>query len=143
MRHGVIDTPHLGAVAESEKWRQLAVRRERNGIPIGELAERVGITREQLGKILRGEVPGSRALGRIERALDEVDQEAGIGTSGTSERPAGNGGNGGLVRFTIHGVYGAAEVVVEGPVENMPELQAAVDRLLRGQAPPPEEHPNR
>ena len=138
MRHDVIDTPHLGVVAESEKWRQLAARRERNGIPISELAKKVGVTREQLGKILRGEVPGSRALGKIERVLDELDEEAGIGVQ-KADAPNGNGG---LVKFTISGVYGAAEVIVEGPVENMAELQAAVDRLLRGQSSPEGGRPN-
>lgn len=75
---------------------------------------------------------------RIERALDDWERETGAdeeqpdSATPSAEQPApANGPK--LVKFTIHGVYGAAEVIVEGPVENMAELQEAVDKLLRGQ----------
>ena len=137
MRHALTEAEQSVVVAD-EKWQELARRRERNGVAINELAKMVGLTREQLGKILRGEVPGSRSLGKIERALEELEEEAG---QHVSELRNGNGSN--LVKFTIHGVYGAAEVIVEGPIENMAELQAAVDRLLRGQHSPEGGAPNR
>jgi len=36
-----------------------------------------------------------------------------------------------MIRFTVEGVYGAKALVVEGPVENLPELEEAVDRIMR------------
>lgn len=94
------------------------------------LAKLSGVTRQT---IVKAEADDDKVteltFSRLERALDDFEDETEI--TNVETLPNGNGGN--LVKFTIHGVYGAAEVIVEGPVENMAELQAAVDKLLRGQ----------
>lgn len=117
----------LGVVTGEDEWRALEARREDLGADIAEVAEEAGYSREWVGKILSGQAGSDKALRKVARALDALEAESGRGRL-VPKVPGAN-----LVKFTIHGVYGAAEVIVEGPVENMEELQAAVDKLLRGQ----------
>lgn len=129
MRQPAVNAAHLDVVADTDRWRELARRRERNGIDINELADIIHMSREQLGRILRGEVPKTRALGKIERALDELEAEAGRGPlvpEQVSQDPR-------LFRIRLSGVYGVAEVLFEGPVEDADEVRRQADLLLRGQ----------
>lgn len=125
-------TAHLVVVSGEDRSRDLESRRQELGIEITDLAREAGMTREQVGKILAGKVPNSRSMRKLELAMDRLEAEVGRGPLVRNGNGNGNGGPS-LVKFTIHGVYGAAEVIVEGPVANMAELQAAVDRLLRGE----------
>lgn len=108
-------------------------RRERLGYTIKQLAEEAEVAEDTLGD---GEA-GRRELrastwGKVIRALERLETEAGIGAparvieeavAGTAERP--------LVRYRIEGNFGVS-AVVEGPVENIEELEASVARLIAG-----------
>ena len=122
----MVEPAHLGVVAEQEKWRELSERRARLGVDIKDLAPMVDLGREQLGKILRGKVPDSPSLLRIEQVLNDLEAEAGRGPLVPKQSSAIRN-----VVFRLTGIYGVAEVVVEGPVENMAELEEAVEKILR------------
>jgi transcriptional regulator with XRE-family HTH domain len=117
--------PTLGGVTEDEETpgRMIKRRREALGVPIKELAELAGMSRDQLSEIERGKVssPRGHTIGAIERALTELEEK----TSGPydDERP-------GLVTFRMSGNFGV-DVVVQGPVENLDELEASVERLIQ------------
>lgn len=114
----------------NQRGANIRARRVGHGMSLNGLAKLSGVTRQT---IVKAEADDDKVteltFSRLERALDDFEDETEI--TNVETLPNGNGGN--LVKFTIHGVYGAAEVIVEGPVENMAELQAAVDKLLRGQ----------
>lgn len=59
---------------------------------------------------------------RLEAWLSRIEEEAGMDTPPLSEH--------GLVTFRLSGNFGV-EVTVQGPVENVAELEAAVERLIR------------
>ena len=82
-------------------------------------------------------------LGKVTRALHRSEAEAGIAVGAPIEGTNSTG----LVRFTVKGVYGVEAVVLEGPVDNIAELEASLDRIMRrvaGRSGPAEssvEHP--
>lgn len=108
-------------------------RRERLGISRKQLAQEADVAEDTLGD---GEA-GRRELrpetwGKITLALDRLEAEAGLHAprvvgsepiAGTPERPT--------VRYRIEGNFGVS-AVVEGPVENIEELEASVARLIAG-----------
>lgn len=95
-------------------------RREAMGWDIKALAKLANVDRGQLAKIERGEhIPRGATLGAIERALDEIEKE-----TGHDEPDAG------LVTFRLSGNFGV-DVVVQGPVSNIEELEESVARLVR------------
>lgn len=59
---------------------------------------------------------------RLEAWLTRFEEEAGV------EAPEGEGS--GLVTFRLSGNFGV-EVTVQGPIENVAELEEAVERLIR------------
>lgn len=126
MRQEASEAAHLGVVAEQEKWQELAERQERTGVTDTEIADKINMSREQVGRILSGQVPNTRSLGKIERAMDELEAEDGGGPLVPKQSSATRN-----VVFRLTGIYGVAEVVVEGPVENMAELEEAVEKILR------------
>lgn len=65
----------------------------------------------------------------LERKLNEYDHEAGSDLPQISP-PAQSAPESHLVRFKLSGNFGV-DVVVEGPVENLDELQDSVQKLLR------------
>ena len=117
----------------TDEGASVRARRERLGMDIVELAAEAGVAKDTLGD---GEA-GRRKLrpatwGKITRALDRLEAEAGVNAprvvstepiGGTPEKP--------LVRYTIAGNFGVS-AVVEGPVENIAELEASVQRLIEG-----------
>lgn len=118
----------MDAVGRGEEIR---ARRIGHGMNMNDLAKISGVSRQTIARAESGH-PSVEELtyARLERALSDFEEETGADIAMTVRDTNGTSG---LVKFTIHGVYGAAEVIVEGPVENMAELQAAVDKLLRGQ----------
>lgn len=128
---GVVFAAKMGGMSAGERGASIRARRMSHGMKGTDLAQISGVSRQTIARAEKGD-PTVEELtyARLEKALSDFEEEIGL----DSPRPFEQATN--LVRFTIHGVYGAAEVIVEGPVENMPELQAAVDKLLRGQHSP-------
>lgn len=131
---GMSDTALQGSdlvlVSQEKRGAALRARAERIGIPIGELADRVGISREQLGKILSDKVPGSRSLGKIERVLDEIDAEHGRAPTQTS-RGAGQ------IEIEAEGVFGIDRIIIRGDQADAEESFAAlIERLRKGEGSP-------
>jgi transcriptional regulator with XRE-family HTH domain len=110
--------------------RDIKARRDRIGLTIKELAGRAEVSRDTLSDWERGaRNPQSETVEAVLAALDQLEEEMGI----TAPAP-GQGPSPGLVRFEVTGVYGADALVVEGPVENIAELEAMIDRIMRGGA---------
>ena len=108
---------------------QVRARRERLGMGIKDLATEAGVSRDTLSDLESGTKDFRQAtLYKVQRALDRIESESGIDAP-----PPGEGGEArpGLVRFEVRGVYGADALVVEGPIDNIAELEEAVDRIMR------------
>lgn len=126
MSNSTYQASDLALVSDEKRGAALQARAERIGIPIGELAERVGISREQLGKILSDKVPGSRSFGKIERVLDEIDAEHGRAPTQTS-RGAGQ------IEIEAEGVFGIDRIIIRGDQADAEESFATIiERLRRG-----------
>jgi transcriptional regulator with XRE-family HTH domain len=97
-----------------------------------ELAKRAHLDRATLDRIESGQ-DGVRdtSLAAAERVLRDLDEEMSP-PPGQEERPS-------VVRFVVRGVYGAESLVVEGPVENIAELELSVDRIMRRLRQSPDE----
>lgn len=98
-------------------------RRLKLGLSVQALAKRAHIDRDTLKRLEEGR-EGVRELTvtAIDRTLTDLEQEIGMG----DPDPESN-----VVRFTVRGVYGAEAIVVEGPVANIADLEASVDRIMR------------
>lgn len=78
---------------------------------------------------------------KLDQALTRLEADAGLpalhevaSSAPAAEVPPA------VIRLTVEGVYGAKALIVEGPVESLPELEAMVDRIMRRiQQPQPEE----
>ena len=111
----------VGLVSNETAGERIKRRREAMGWDIKALARKAGVDRGQLAKIERGEhSPRGATLGAIERALDEIEAETG------HDEPE----SGGMVTFRLSGNFGV-DVVVQGPVTNLSELEASVERLVQ------------
>lgn len=120
-----IEAPTLMRVTDlggSEKGH-IRDRRIRLGLSVSALARRAHVDRDTLTRAEEDE-GGTRptTVSAIERALSELEQEMGM----TDPESTGN-----VVRFVVRGIYGAEALVVEGPVENIAELERSVDRIMR------------
>jgi transcriptional regulator with XRE-family HTH domain len=110
-------------------------RRVRLNMSQDELAADAGMHRDTVSAIEAGQgSPKKRrqldeTLARLEQEghlppLSITEGEQAPPTPAQSERPH-------VVRFEVQGVYGAKALIVEGPVEDLPALEAAVDRIMR------------
>lgn len=121
------ETPRLSAVADEGEQESVGGRFEQRRLALGlsrsALAERAGIYRETLKKLEEGH-DGIRetTIATVDRALNDLEQEIGMNDPEKNEH---------VVRFVVHGVYGVDALIVEGPVENIAELEASVDRIMR------------
>ncbi len=108
--------------------REVAARRDRIGMTIKELAEAARVSRDTLSDWERGKRnPQSETVDAVLATLDRLEEEMGI-----TAPPPTHETKPGMVRFEVTGVYGADALVVEGPVESIAELEAAIDRIMRG-----------
>lgn len=109
----------------ADRGAALKARVDRIGMPIEELARKVGLSREQLGKILNDKVPQSRSFGKIERVLDEIELEHG-------RAPTHIASSAGQIEIEAEGVFGISRIVVRGePSEAEESFARIVDRLKR------------
>ena len=130
--------PTLTPVADDEdldlvdRGQQVRQQRVAFGMSRNELADRAHLDRQTLRRVEEG-VDGVReiSVAQAERALAEFDAEV--------SPPPGDAAEEGVVRFKVEGVYGARSLVVEGPVENIADLEASVDRIMRRLASNPDE----
>lgn len=132
-------TTSLGRVDENRGAR-VRERREALGLSVRSLAALADVDRGRLALFEEGSTsPRDYWAQRVEHALDRAEAEGAepVAEDDEASKP-------GFVRFKVEGVYGAKALVVEGPVENIGELEAAVDRIMRrlagepGDAPTPE-----
>jgi transcriptional regulator with XRE-family HTH domain len=103
-------------------------RRRALGLNHSELAALAKVDRSRVTKAEKGdESLRDSTIGAIHRALSDLEQEMGMDLPSRVVAP--NAPH--VIRFVVEGVYGAKALVVEGPVENIAELEAAVDRIMR------------
>lgn len=128
----VADRADSGTVTSSaggENDRGAAIRQRIDALGISdrEWHATTGIDRKTLHRAIRNE-PGTRAgtYLAIESALDKL--EAAIAGQPVA-RPAESTPR--VVRIEVPNVYGAQAIIVEGPVDDLPALEAAVDRIMR------------
>lgn len=106
----------------------MRARREHLGMTASGLAKLAGVDRGKLRAFEDGEdAPSEPWINRVERALDGFESETGHEPGEAANKPP----EAGFIRFKVEGVYGAKALVVEGPVENLPELEEMVDRVMR------------
>jgi transcriptional regulator with XRE-family HTH domain len=119
---------NLGDVIDKGRGAALRARREHLGMTVSDLAELASVDRGKLGRFESGkDVPSERWISGVERALDSFEAETGHEPGEAATKPP----EAGFIRFKVEGVYGAKALVVEGPVENMAELEEMVDRVMR------------
>lgn len=108
---------------DPERGRRIVDRREALGMTRNEFSGRKKIDRETV-KRAEESAPGVRSstYGAIEKALSELEDE--IGMNDPERSP-------GVARFIVRGVYGVESLIVEGPVENIADLERSVDRIMR------------
>lgn len=104
--------------------KRITERRDRLGMTVVELAKRARVHRNTLMALERGEGVRTDTLAKVERALDELELEAGF------DVPPARPEEQRLVTFEVDLGEGAASVVVRGPVEDIGVLEEAVKRLL-------------
>lgn len=103
----------------SDEGSRITERRERLKLNKVELAKESGVHRDTITDIEAGKGFQAATMAKLDEALTRLEQEAGIGAP-----------TGGVVRYSVKGVYGAEALVVEGPVANIAELEASVDRIM-------------
>lgn len=141
MTSGAAVARFLSVRDESAPGGRIKDRRKSLGMPANRLAKEAEVSREHLSAVENGhKQPTPEWVRRVELAMDRYAHET--GQDEPAAAPATHAAP--MVRFTVEGVYGAKALVVEGPVENIAELEAAVDKIMRrlageqGNAPTPE-----
>lgn len=95
-----------------------------------EIGKESGLNRDTVSAVEAGK--GSAASQRrVDAALTRLEAEAGLTPFGAESAPEREDDKPHVVRFEVQGVYGAKALIVEGPVEDLPALEAAVDRIMR------------
>ena len=111
----------LERVTNTGAGEAIKTRRKALGVTVKALAERAGVDRGRLAAIEDGASARTSTIGAIERALSDLEEEMG----GPYDKP-----DRGLVTFRLSGNFGV-DVVVQGPVENLDELEEKVERLIQ------------
>lgn len=112
----------------SNEGQQVKARRERLGMSIQELAKEAGVSRDTLSDLESGTKDFRRlTLNKIQRALDSIEEEAGVGAPPPAESSAKEPD---LIEFDISGDFGV-HVIVKGPVADAELLQRQVLGIIR------------
>lgn len=120
----LMERPRL-SVVDQTIGAQINRRRTRLGMGVKALAEAAGVDRGSVSKIEREGTGRDSTVGAISNALDRLEQEMGIDPPVADSELAAEG----LVKFSIAGNFGVS-VIMEGPVRNMAEMEAAAARLV-------------
>lgn len=118
---------HLGDM--SNEGTRVRDRRERLGIGKKALAELAGVNRNTLAAIEAGESFNRTSLAKLERVLDDLEEEAGIDAP---PRAAAESDETKMVKFRLDGLHGVRSLIVEGPIEDKEGLLEIVQELMRG-----------
>jgi hypothetical protein len=137
--YALADTPHLPAMGDDRAARGQEIKRRFKALDITdrEWHKRTGIDRKTLNRAIAG-VPTVRTstYDAIESNLDKLEARLQGRVPPTSEGltivPDKDPATPGLIRFRVQGAYGFDALVVEGPVENVAELVASVQEIMRG-----------
>lgn len=113
----------------SAEGDDIRARRERLGVDALDLASAAGIHRNTLSALEKGSSYNASTLSKVLRALEAMEEEAGIGAPSAADVPAAPTEPHIIVVRLKNDV---GEVAVEGPVDDLAELEAAARRLLRG-----------
>lgn len=120
-----VDSDELG-----DTGARIRARRKSLGLQAGRLAALAEVNREHLSAVENGHKrPTDEWVRRVELAMDEWARET--GQEPTEPVEPATPAHGRMIKFTVEGVYGAKALVVEGPVENLAELEDMVDRVMR------------
>ena len=126
-------------IASTAEWTtvgsEFRERRLRLKMTQEEIAVEADLNRDTVSAIEAGK-GGMKSRRQLEDALARLEDEAGhtalsIAEAVTTEEAPAVAAAPSMIRFTVEGVYGAKALVVEGPVENIAELEAAVDKIMR------------
>jgi DNA-binding XRE family transcriptional regulator len=111
-----------------DEGQRIKQRRERLDMGKQELAKLAGVSRDTLAAIEGG--PGFRrsSLTKIERALDQLEEEAGMEAPPPVSAEAEQQD---LVEFRVEGVMGAQAIVVKGPVKDVQLFEQSIARILK------------
>lgn len=121
----------FNAVSAS-RGEQVRARRIRLGMGVKPLAIRAGVDRGTLAALEAGDERVQEiTFTKVQRALDELEEEMGIEGPPATIVPDKDPATPGLIRFKVEGAYGFDAIVVEGPVENVDELVASVEKIMR------------
>ena len=118
-----LDRAHSGVM--SNEGERLRSRRERLAMSKLELAEQAGISRDTLAAIERGEGFRRSSLTKVERVLDELEEEAGIHAPAPAESEGPR-----LATFDVSG-EGGFHIVVSGPIEDADLLKRQVVDIIQ------------
>lgn len=138
------DSPTVTSSAGSDDDRGAAIQRRIDALGISDREWHIttGIDRKTLHRAIRNE-PGTRSATytAIESWLDKLEAKVSgepvADVVPAVDKPAG------FIRITVEGVYGANALIVEAPPENIAELEAMVDRIMRRLADPEGNPPQR
>ena len=109
-------------MSDETRGHAIRARRLAHGIKsVSALAKASGVSRDAVTAAEDG-TASTATYERLEAWLDRFEEESG---ADEPEDPH-------TVTFTVEGLYGAAKVVVSGPVENADALRRQVEALLRG-----------
>ena len=121
-------------MSDGTRWHAIEQRYLRLGITSQRDLERatnsvdMAVSRAAIMKAGQGKASDG-TYARLEAALDKIEHEM---TSEAEELAEAVVTEAGMVTFDLRGVFGAESVTVKGPVKNLAELEAAVEKLLRG-----------
>lgn len=131
----VLSGAELPPMSNEERGARLHQRAKSLGIfyarQFQAASEGVGrkVPRASVSKVWAGTAKSAEIYDRVESALDLIEESwsppPGVESGEAAEPVAG------LIRFTLHNVYGVGEVVAEGPVENREEVAESLARLIR------------
>lgn len=129
----VMPLPTTVGVMSDTAGDRYKARRTAIGLSVSALAKRAHVDRGSLTALEQGQPVRDTTLAAIEKALAELEHELGMdepsAVSLVSPEPVAEKPH--TIRFEVQGVYGAKALIVEGPVDDLPALEAAVDRIMR------------
>ena len=124
----VLDPPTFSGVADNghgdeTTGQEIRRRRAALGMSVSALSEVSGIYRDTITKIEADDARvRASSIGAVRMALERLEEEAGM------DIPTQVGE--GLVEFRVSGNFGV-DVVVSGPVRDLPALERSVAKLVR------------
>lgn len=103
----------------------IKTRRESYGMSPGGLAELAGVTRSTIYQVEKGKSL-SRTAQVVNAALRRFEEEHGVVSKSKAAEEKGSQ----LVTYRVQAGALDVDVTVAGPVDNIPELEASISRLI-------------